>query len=254
MKLSLWAISLVWWGKALSMPPQCRSRYSPLYFREIAHAPGGVPLEGLVLELGLGEPEDEVVLVALVGVLLHALPDAHGQILLVVVVEDVVALQLGGVEVHVAAGEVGVALVHQGGDDLDILVDHAGGGLHHVGVLDVELFAVGEEGVGVEPGDLQHALVLPLGALDHLVLAGVGVGGQVAHVGDVHHPRHVVPGVAQQLLQGVLHDVAAQVADVGEVVHRGAAGVHGHSARLVGDELLLLVAGGIVEIDGFHGS
>ena len=216
----------------------------------VTHAPGGVPLEGLVLKLGLGEPEDEVVLVALVGVLLHALPDAHGQILLVVVVEHVVLGQLGGVEVHVAAGEVGIALVHQGGDDLDIVVDHAGGGLHHVGVLDVQLFAVGEKGVGVELGDLH--LVLPLGALEHLVLAGVGVGGQVAHVGDVHHPRHVVAGVAQQLLQRVLHDVAAQVADVGEVVHRGAAGVHGHPARLVGDKLLLLVARGIVQIDGFH--
>ena len=63
----------------------------------IAHAPGGVPFEGLVLELGLGEPEDEVVLVALVGVLLHALADADGQIFLVVLIEDIVALQLGGV-------------------------------------------------------------------------------------------------------------------------------------------------------------
>ena len=43
----------------------------------IAHAPGGIPLQGLILKLGLGEPEDEVVLVALVGVLLHALPDAR---------------------------------------------------------------------------------------------------------------------------------------------------------------------------------
>ena len=70
----------------------------------VAHAPGGVPLQGLVLELGLGKPEDEVVFIALVGVLLHALPDAHGQVLLVVVVEDIVPLQLGGIEVDIAAG------------------------------------------------------------------------------------------------------------------------------------------------------
>ena len=116
----------------------------------------------------------------------------------------------------------------------------------------VQLLAVGEEGVGVEFGDLQHTLVLPLGALEHLVLAGVGIGGQVAHVGDVHHPLYVVAGIAQQLLQRVLHDIAAQVADVGEVVHRGAAGVHGHPARLVGDKLLFFVARGIVQIDCFH--
>ena len=64
----------------------------------IAHAPGGVPLEGLVLKFGLGEPEHKVVFVPLVGVLLHALPDAHGQILGIVVVEDIVALQPAGVK------------------------------------------------------------------------------------------------------------------------------------------------------------
>ena len=134
----------------------------------VAHPPGGVPLQGLVLKLGLGEPEDEVVLVALVGVLLHALAHAHGQVLLVVVVEDVVLLQLGGVEVHVAPRLVGVALVQQSGDDLDILVDAAGGGLDGVGLSDVQLAAVLEEGVGVELGDLHDGLVLPLGALSIL--------------------------------------------------------------------------------------
>ena len=103
----------------------------------IAHAPGGVPLEGLILELGLGEPEDEVVLVALVGVLLHALPDAHGQILLVMVVEHIIVLQLGGVKIHVAAGQIGVPGVDQFGNHLNIGINHAGGGLDHVGIFDV---------------------------------------------------------------------------------------------------------------------
>ena len=137
-------------GRALDMPPR------------VAHTPGGIPLEGLILELGLGEPEDKVVLIALVGVLLHALPDAHGQVLGVVVVEDIVALQLGGIEVHVAPGLVGVAGVDELGDDLDILRDAAGGGFHHVGALDVELGAVVKECVGVEAGDVHDGLVLPL--------------------------------------------------------------------------------------------
>ena len=49
----------------------------------IANAPGRIPLEGLIFKLGLGEPQNEVVLVALVGVLLHALADTDSQILLI---------------------------------------------------------------------------------------------------------------------------------------------------------------------------
>ena len=74
----------------------------------------------------------------------------------------------------------------------------------------------------------------------------------MAHVGDVHDPVHVVAGIAQELLQHVLHDVAAQVADVGEVVHRGAAGVHFHMAGGVGRELLFLMGSGVVKIHDIH--
>ena len=214
----------------------------------IAHAPGRVPFQRLVLELGLGEPQHKVVLVALVGVLLHALADAHSQILLVVIVEDVVPLQLTGVEIHVAAGQIRVPSVDELGDDLDIVVNKAGSGLHHIRTLDVQLPAVLEKRVGVILGDLHDGLVLALGALEHLVLALIGIRGQVSHVGDVHDAVHVVSGVAQVLLQHVLHDIGAQVADVGKVVHGGAAGVHLHMAGGVGLELLFLVGGGIIQI------
>ena len=216
----------------------------------IAHAPRGVPLQRLILELGLGEPQHEIVLVPLVGVLLHALADAHRQILLVVVVEDIVPRQLAGVKIHVPPRHIGVAGVQQLRDDLDIVVDQSGGGLHHIGTLDVQLLAVGEKRVGVILGDLHDGLVLPLGTLEHLVLALVSVGGQMPHVGDVHNAVHVVPGVAQILLQHVLHNVGAQVADMGEVVHRGAAGVHLHMAGGVGLELLFPMGGGIIQIHG----
>ena len=173
----------------------------------VAHPPGGVPLQGLVLKLALGEPEDEVVLVPLVLVLLHALPDAYRQILLVVGVENIVPIQPRGVEVHIPPRQIGVALVQQALHQLYELVDQAGGGLNHVGGLDVQLAAVVKKGVGVILGNLHHRLVLPLGPLDHLVFAGVGVRAEMAHVGDVHHPVHVVAVVAQKLLQHILHDV-----------------------------------------------
>ena len=214
----------------------------------IAHAPRGVPLQCLILKFGLGEPEHEVVFAALVQVLFHALPDAHGQVLLVVVVKDVVMVQLTGVKIHVAAGKVGVAGVHQPGDDLDIFVDAAGGGLDGVRSLDVELGAVLEKGIGVELGDLHNGLVLPFGTLEHLILAGVRVGAEVSHVGDVHDPVDAVSGIAQEFLQHILHDIAAQVADMGEVVHRGAAGIHFHVAGGMGLEFLFPMGRRIVQI------
>ena len=70
----------------------------------------------------------------------------------------------------------------------------------------------------------------------------------MAHVGDVHDPVHVIPGKAEVLLQHVLHNVAPEVSDMGEVVHRGAAGVHLHPAGGVGLEFFLLVGCGIVKI------
>ena len=41
----------------------------------ITHTPGRIPFQGLVLKLALGKPEDKVIFVALIGVLLYAFPD-----------------------------------------------------------------------------------------------------------------------------------------------------------------------------------
>ena len=60
----------------------------------IADAPGRVPFERLILELGLCKPQDEVVLVALVYDLLNALAHAYIKIVGVKVVENIVALKL----------------------------------------------------------------------------------------------------------------------------------------------------------------
>ena len=214
----------------------------------IAHAPGGVPFQSLVLKFGLGEPEDEVIFVPLIGVLLHALPDAHRQVLLVVVVEHIVLFQLGRIKVHISSGQVGIPRLQKPGDHGDILPNAVGGRLHHIRPLDVQLLAILEEGVGVELGDLHHGFVLPLGALEHFVLTGIRIGGQVAHIRDVHHPLHRVALIAQILLQHVLHDIGPEIANVGKVVHRGAAGIHLHLLRVIGDKFLFLMAEGIVQV------
>ena len=153
----------------------------------VADAPRGIPLERLILELRLRKPQDEVVLVALVAVLLNALAHADREVFLVEVVENIIFLELGGVKIHVAAGKIGVAGVHELGDYLDVLVDAVRRRLDDVRRLDVELGAVGEERAGIEFRDLHDGLVLALCALEHLVLAFVGVRGQVADVGNVHN-------------------------------------------------------------------
>ena len=141
----------------------------------IADAPRGVPLEGLILELGLREPENEVILIALVGVLLDALTHADGKVLLLMVVEDIVFFQLGRVKIDIAARKIGIALVQQRLDHMNVFRDAVRGRLHDVRPLDVQLGAVGKEGVGIELCDLHDGLVLAARALEHLVLAGIGI-------------------------------------------------------------------------------
>ena len=54
--------------------------------------------------------------------------------------------------------------------------------------LDAKLFAVTEKCVGIELRNLHDGLVLAARALEHLVFAGVGIGSQMSHVGDIHYP------------------------------------------------------------------
>ena len=214
----------------------------------IADTPGRVPFERLILELGLRKPQDEVVLVALVYVLLNALAHADVEIICVKVVENIVALKLRGVEINVAAGKICIARVHELGDDLDILIDAVCCRLNNVGGLDVELCAVGEKRIGVELRNLHDGLVLALCALEHLVLALVGVAGKVADVGNIHNAFDVIADVAQILFKNVLHDVRAEVSDVRKVVHRRAAGVHLDYIRMIGNKVLFLSCCRIIKL------
>ena len=104
---------------------------------------------------------------------------------------------------------------------------------------DVQLFAVGKESVGVELGDLHDRFLLALGALEHLILARVAVGAEMAHVGDIHNAKHVKSRKAQVSVQHVLHNIRTQVANVSKVVYCGAAGVHFDLTGLIGNELVL---------------
>ena len=58
--------------------------------------------------------------------------------------------------------------------------------------------------------------------------------------------------MAQQAEQNVKHDHGAGIADMGEIVDRGAADIHAHVIRLEGFEVLLLAGERIVKSQSHH--
>ena len=164
------------------------------------------------------------------------------------VIEHIVLIQCRSIEVDIAAYKVSLAGIQQGLDHVDILVNAVGGRLHHIGPLDVQLTAVCLKGFGIIVSNVHNGLVLTLGTLDHLILAGVGVGSQMAHVSDVHDTLNVIANITQGLFQHILHDVGPQIADVSIVIHGRAAGVHLHQLGIVGNKQFLLVTCRVIQI------
>ena len=70
----------------------------------------------------------------------------------------------------------------------------------------------------------------------------------MADVGDVHDALDRIPGVTQILFQHILHDIAAEVADMGKMIDRGAAGVHFDQLRVVGDEFFFFMGRRVVQV------
>ena len=216
----------------------------------VANAEGAVPLQLLIVKLRLGEPKNEVGLVALVGILVDPLADADLKVLLLKGVEGVVLARLRGVKIDISSRLVGVALFKKRLDHVHELADLARCGNDDLGDLDVQALAVGKEGVGIELRDLHDRLLLALCTLEHLVLACVGVAGQMTDVGDIHGARYLVTEVAKRSLERILHDIGAQISDMREMIDGRAAGIHLDLARGMRHELLAPMGQGIIEQHG----
>ena len=102
--------------------------------------------------------------------------DTNGKIILIVVVEYIVVVKTAGVKVNISAGKVSVAGVHQFFNDSDIFVNASRCRLYDIRALDVQLFAIRKECIGVILCDFHDCFVLALCTFDHLVLAGVRIG------------------------------------------------------------------------------
>ena len=207
----------------------------------VADSPGTVPFQLLIVEFGLCEPKHEIRLVALVVILFNALANAVLKILFFKIVEHVVVFELRSVKIDISARLICVSGVHKLFNDLYELTYAGSGRLHHVGTSYVKAFAVREKRVGVKLCYLHHRLVLALCALEHFILALVGIARKVSHVRNVHNALYVISDVAQISVQNILHDVCSQIADMGKMIHGRAAGVHRHLAGCVRNKLLFFV-------------
>jgi len=191
-------------GRALDVPARS------------ARAPRALP-GGLTRLRGL--PQSEVLRVPLP--LVHFDTGARGQLLHLAAGELAVAGEPGGVHVDVTVDAVGQALLLEGLDDPDDVVDVLGGPGEMVDGLDPQgLEALPVVGFDVA-GQLPDGPAFLVGPVDELVV----------DVGDVQDEGDTVAFVLQVALDGVEDHRSDQVTDVAVHVDRRPADIHPHLPR-----------------------
>src|SRR5262245_3859993 len=161
-----------------------------------------------------------------------------------------VVAELRRVEVDAVARAIGKTLRLDALDEGDLLGDVIGRLAPDTRVQDVEPSQIVAERLGVELGDLPRGLPGSPRARFDLVLAGVRVRGEMAHVGDVHHVRDRVTGEGERAVQDVHEDVRAEVADVRVVVHRRPAAVESDLVSMERHELARASGPRVIESNG----
>ena len=101
-------------------------------------------------------------------------------------------------------------------DGPDHVIDVFRGGDQALGALQPQRGAVLQERLGIDAGVFPQRLVLGHGIADDLVV----------HVRDVHDVVEAESAGAQPFAQEVEERERAEVADMGVIVNRGAAGIH----------------------------
>ena len=199
-----------------------------------AFAPGGIPFDLAFLFRGGGLPEGEVHGVALFGIGLHAstlLDPIHVSF----AGELAVIRELRRVEIEPVFGdEVGEPFLFQRHSEVHHLPDIFGGRAEHFRLHTVQRLEIFKESLRIYFNHVPGAFSLAAGAGLHLVLAGIGVGGEVPHVGDVHHALDPVAQEFHRAHQAVLGYIGAHVPYMGVKVDCGAAGVDPGLAFFIG--------------------
>ncbi len=78
--------------------------------------------------------------------------------------------------------------------------------------------------------------MLALCALEHFVLARVGVACKMPYVGYIHGALYVVAGKAQIFFKHVLHHIRAEIAYMCIMINGRTAGIHFHLSAFVRNE------------------
>ena len=202
-----------------------------------AAAPGRVPARrGRVRWL----PQHEVHGVFLVGRHFHPRARDH---LIQRTARQLAVVGLGrDIEQHMTVRGIGMARRDQLLDDGDHLSDMVGGA---------------RADIGRQVAQRRHVFLIDArGLFGQLPNRDAAFGGArvdlVVHVGDVAHigDMALAIGVAQQAEQHVEHDHGPRIADMGEVVDRGAADIHPHVLRIDGRENVLGLGQGVEEAQG----
>ena len=102
----------------------------------------------------------------------------------------------------------------------------------------------------VKFGNVPRALVLARRHLLHLVLAFVGIGGEVTDIGDVDDVGKLVALPLQCAAQRIGKDIGAHVADVLVIVDRRPTAVDARFSRVNGPEFLQLAGERIEQLQG----
>ena len=199
-----------------------------------AFAPGAFPA-GLT-RLG-GLPQGEVERVALDFVFLNA--RAHHEVVDIAAGYFAIGLVAAHREIHVAIlDRIGMALLNERFDHGDHGTDFFRSARAHVGVDHVRATHDVDELVREFRGHLGSRATLLVGSIDNLVI----------NVGQILGKRHFITACNEPAANNVKADKRASVADVDIVIHRGAAHIHAHLARLDRLEFCLFMGLGAVDL------
>ena len=152
--------------------------------------------------------------------------------------ECIIIIKLGGIKVDVSARLIGITVLKQTLDKLNVLIDAVGRRFDNIGDLDIELAAIVKESILIELCNLHDGLALALGACNHLVLSGIPIAGKVSDVCNIHNAQHIVSYIAQELFQHIFHDIGAQIADMRKMIDCRTTGIHFDLARLMCAEFI----------------
>ena len=197
----------------------------------ITNAPGRIPLQRLIFKFTLGKPKDKVILIALICILVNAFTNADGQIILIVIVENIILVQSGSIKVYITTGNVCLTLFNQAFNHGNELRNTTSCRLNHIRLLDVQFLTISKECISIVLCNFHDRLIFTLCALEHLILASICIGSQVTNVGDVHNTLNIITNITQSLFKDVFHNVGTQITNVCKMVDRRSTCIHFHHIR-----------------------